>query len=69
MASLTLRFFSTLLRDFHSTMLSNETCIVVNGFFPSLTLKHILNAITDDVLGMEGATFSNPSEQLDTICR
>ena len=52
-----------LLHEFHLQQLSKENVVVVNGFFPSLTLKQILNSITNDLLDTE-ETFSTPSEQV-----
>ncbi len=63
-----------LLQDFHSRRLSGETCVVVNGFFPALTLRHLLAAIADDVLEMSAgaaapsAPGSGGTDQLDSIC-
>ena len=52
-----------LLGDFHTTMLNDRNVVVVNGFFPSLTLKQILNAITHEMMGTE-VTLGSPSEQV-----
>ncbi|XP_078407565.1 origin recognition complex subunit 2 [Cetorhinus maximus] len=57
-----------LLEDFRSQMLEGMVHVVVNGFFPSITLKSILNSITEEVLGNEGS-FRNPMDQLDFIVR
>ncbi|XP_041057775.1 origin recognition complex subunit 2 isoform X2 [Carcharodon carcharias] len=57
-----------LLEDFRSQMLEGIVHVVVNGFFPSITLKSILNSITEEVLGNEGS-FRNPMDQLDFIVR
>lgn len=41
-----------LLQAFHRKVLANRPVIVVNGFFPTLTVKDILEAITGDVLDL-----------------
>uniref|UniRef100_A0A8C5BZK9 Origin recognition complex subunit 2 n=1 Tax=Gadus morhua TaxID=8049 RepID=A0A8C5BZK9_GADMO len=55
-----------LLEDFRLSQLSQELHLVVNGFFPSITLKSILNAVTSEALDHQG-TFRNPSDQIDYI--
>ncbi|KAA0707367.1 Origin recognition complex subunit 2 [Triplophysa tibetana] len=55
-----------LLEKFRRSMLSDFDHLVVNGFFPSMTLKLILNSITGDILEHDG-TFRNPSDQIDFI--
>ncbi|XP_041970939.1 origin recognition complex subunit 2 [Aricia agestis] len=40
----------TILQKFQNDRLQNYPCIVVNGFFPSLTMKNILEAIIIDLL-------------------
>ncbi|XP_067890728.1 origin recognition complex subunit 2 [Heterodontus francisci] len=57
-----------LLEEFRSRMLEGTVHLVVNGFFPSITLKSILNSITEEVLGYEGS-FRNPVDQLGFIVR
>jgi origin recognition complex subunit 2 len=39
-----------LLQSFHKEMLAEEHVIVINGFFPSLTVKDILDAVWVDIL-------------------
>ncbi|XP_065665857.1 origin recognition complex subunit 2 isoform X4 [Hydra vulgaris] len=39
-----------LIRQFKENFLSDVTCLVVNGFFPGITIKQILNTITEDLL-------------------
>ncbi|XP_063401103.1 origin recognition complex subunit 2-like [Mytilus trossulus] len=56
----------TLLEDFRKTMLSELSHVVVNGYFPSLTVKHILNSITDEILEKE-VSFKGPLDQVDYI--
>nr|XP_057924394.1 origin recognition complex subunit 2 [Doryrhamphus excisus] len=55
-----------LLEDFRLSHLSREIHLVVNGFFPSITLKSILNALTCDILEHQG-TFRTPSDQIQYI--
>ncbi|XP_029971811.1 origin recognition complex subunit 2-like [Salarias fasciatus] len=57
-----------LLEDFRVSHLSQEIHLVVNGFFPSITLKSILNALTCEVLEHEG-TFRTPSDQIQFIIK
>lgn len=55
-----------LLQAFHREVLSNQPVLVINGFFPSLTLKDILDSITNDILDA-GISPSNPHEAADFI--
>uniref|UniRef100_A0A3P9M0R6 Origin recognition complex subunit 2 n=1 Tax=Oryzias latipes TaxID=8090 RepID=A0A3P9M0R6_ORYLA len=55
-----------LLEDFRTSHLAHEIHLVVNGFFPSITLKTILNAITSEVLEDQGS-FRTPSDQIQFI--
>ncbi|XP_063067890.1 origin recognition complex subunit 2 isoform X2 [Engraulis encrasicolus] len=55
-----------LLERFRSSMLSDSLHLVVNGFFPSITLKAILNAITGEALEHDGS-FRTPTDQIDFI--
>lgn len=57
-----------LLEKFRSSVLSDYDHVVVNGFFPSMTLKSILNSLTADVFQHEGS-FRNPGDQVDFIVR
>ena len=56
----------SLLHDFHERLLANRDTVVVNGFFPSLTIKQILGTISEDILGIIG-NFSSTSEHLEEI--
>lgn len=58
-----------LLQEFHSTKLHDRNCVVVNGFFPSLTIKHLLTSISQDVLDMKAQAYSDVMEQVREICR
>ncbi|XP_034039726.1 origin recognition complex subunit 2 [Thalassophryne amazonica] len=57
-----------LLEDFRVSHLAEEIHLVVNGFFPSITLKSILNALTVEVLEHQG-TFRTPSDQIEYITK
>ncbi|KAL5275080.1 ORC2 family protein [Megaselia abdita] len=47
-----------LLQEFHREVLSNQNVIIINGFFPSLTIKDILTSISNDVLDLSSVTGS-----------
>lgn len=47
-------------------MLNGSDVVVVNGYFPGLTMKEILNSLTEGVLEHSGS-FSGPTEQLEFI--
>lgn len=55
-----------LLQSFHRNVLSQQTVLVINGFFPSLTIKDILDSITNDILDA-GVSPGNPHEAVDMI--
>lgn len=55
-----------LLEDFRVSQLSQEIHLVINGFFPSITLKSILNCLTNDVLEHQGS-FRTPADQIQFI--
>lgn len=55
-----------LLEDFRHSMLKDFSHIVVNGYFPSLMVKQILNNITEDILGHTGS-FKGPLDQCEFI--
>ncbi|KAH0621637.1 hypothetical protein JD844_023161 [Phrynosoma platyrhinos] len=57
-----------LLENFRISLLQNSVHIVVNGFFPSITVKSILNSITEEVLDYMGS-FRSPQDQLDLIMK
>ncbi|XP_030628751.1 origin recognition complex subunit 2 [Chanos chanos] len=58
----------SLLERFRIAMLADCFHLVVNGFFPSITLKSILNAITGEVLEHQGS-FRTPMDQIDFITK
>lgn len=55
-----------LLEKFRVTMLQNSIHVVINGFFPGISVKSILNSITEDVLSHMG-TFQTVLDQRDWI--
>lgn len=55
-----------LLQQFHESVLAEQTVLVVNGFFPSLTIKDILDHISVDILEMATIT-RNLHECVDAI--
>ncbi|CAO2615932.1 Origin recognition complex subunit 2 [Lemmus lemmus] len=55
-----------LLEKFRTTMLQDFVHVVINGFFPGISVKSILNSITEDVLGHMG-TFQSVPDQRDWI--
>ncbi|XP_072274828.1 origin recognition complex subunit 2 [Pyxicephalus adspersus] len=55
-----------LIEKFRTSMLQDSLHIVVNGFFPGITIKSILNSITEEALGHTG-TFRSPLDQMDFI--
>ncbi|NXX81176.1 ORC2 protein, partial [Urocolius indicus] len=57
-----------LLEKFRTSVLQDSVHLVVNGYFPSITVKCILNSITEDVLDHIG-TFRSPLDQLEFIIK
>ncbi|XP_078376067.1 origin recognition complex subunit 2-like isoform X2 [Oculina patagonica] len=55
-----------LLDQFRSSKLSAHLQVVVNGFFPSLTIKNVLNIITEEILLHDGS-FKSLTDQCDFI--
>lgn len=55
-----------LLEKFRATMLQDSIHVVINGFFPGISVKSILNSITEDVLDHMG-TFHSVLDQRDWI--
>ncbi|KAF4014215.1 hypothetical protein G4228_005460 [Cervus hanglu yarkandensis] len=55
-----------LLERFRTTMLQDCIHIVINGFFPGISVKSILNSITEEVLDHMG-TFRSVLDQLEWI--
>lgn len=55
-----------LLQAFHKEKLANEHVVVINGFFPSLTIKEILDSIANDILELS-FTSGNPHEVVNAI--
>ncbi|NXN92485.1 ORC2 protein, partial [Rhinopomastus cyanomelas] len=57
-----------LLEKFRTSMLQESVHLVVNGYFPSITVRSILNSITEEVLDHIG-TFRSPLDQLEFIIK
>ncbi|XP_057601325.1 origin recognition complex subunit 2 isoform X3 [Hippopotamus amphibius kiboko] len=55
-----------LLERFRTTMLQDCIHVVINGFFPGISVKSILNSITEEVLDHMG-TFRSVLDQLEWI--
>ncbi|XP_052049689.1 origin recognition complex subunit 2 isoform X2 [Apodemus sylvaticus] len=55
-----------LLEKFRTTMLQDSIHVVINGFFPGISVKSILNSITEDILGHMGS-FQSALDQRDWI--
>lgn len=55
-----------LLEDFRRTFIKDFSHIVVNGYFPSLTIKHILNTITEEMLDSNDS-YRSPLDQVEFI--
>ncbi|XP_060639315.2 origin recognition complex subunit 2 [Anolis sagrei] len=55
-----------LLENFRISLLQDCVHIVVNGFFPNVNVKSILNSITEEVLDCK-STFRSPQDQLDMV--
>ena len=55
-----------LLDDFCKSCLSQSCHLVVNGYFPGLTLKQVLNSLSSDLLGHNG-TFKSHTEHAQFI--
>ena len=56
----------SLLHKFHEEYLLEKDTVVVNGFFPSLTLKQILSTISEDILEIE-SNFSSTADHIEEI--
>ncbi|NXI79956.1 ORC2 protein, partial [Rhipidura dahli] len=57
-----------LLEKFRTSLLQDSVHLVVNGYFPSITVRSILNSITEEVLEYIG-TFRSPLDQLEFIIK
>lgn len=58
-----------LLNDFHNDMLEKNDAIVVNGYFPSLSMKQILSTIINDILELKNNIGTSLTEQADCILK
>ncbi|CAG5125072.1 unnamed protein product, partial [Candidula unifasciata] len=56
----------TLLEKFREEHLGKFSHLVINGYFPSLTVKHVLNSITEEILG-HSKGFSSIYSQVEFI--
>ncbi|NWT14604.1 ORC2 protein, partial [Vireo altiloquus] len=57
-----------LLEKFRTSLLQDSVHLVVNGYFPGITVRSILNSITEEVLDHIG-TFRSPLDQLEFIIK
>ncbi|XP_003227394.2 origin recognition complex subunit 2 [Anolis carolinensis] len=57
-----------LLENFRISLLRDSVHIVVNGFFPNVNVKSILNSITEEVLD-DKSTFRSSQDQLDMVMK
>ncbi|NXG48307.1 ORC2 protein, partial [Psilopogon haemacephalus] len=57
-----------LLEKFRTAVLEDSVHLVVNGYFPSITIRSVLNSITEEVLDHIG-TFRSPPDQLEFIIK
>ncbi|KAG9473344.1 origin recognition complex subunit 2 isoform X1 [Eleutherodactylus coqui] len=55
-----------LIEKFRTTVLQDSLHVVINGFFPSITIKSILNVITEEALDYPGK-FRSPLDQMNFI--
>jgi origin recognition complex subunit 2 len=56
-----------LLDDFRTRFLNGENVLVVNGYFPGLTIKEIFTSLIEGILECSSSGFSGPIEQLEFI--
>lgn len=56
----------SILQSFHYNFLKDEDVIVINGFYPNLTIKEILGSIIDDIYDLKSNT-SNLKDSLKTL--
>ena len=59
----------SLLNNFHTKMLNGKDCVVINGFFPSLTMKNVLTSIIIDIIEFKGNIGSSITEQAECILK
>ena len=57
-----------LIEDFRNKHLGTVCHLVVNGYFPGITVKHILSMLTSDLLEHSG-TFKSYTEQAQFVCQ
>nr|CAG4636408.1 EOG090X0AVI [Eubosmina coregoni]SVE69982.1 EOG090X0AVI [Eubosmina coregoni] len=56
-----------LLDEFRTRSLNGMDVLVVNGYFPGLTIKEIFTSLIEGILEYSGSGFSGPIEQLEFI--
>lgn len=54
----------TLIHDFQKQMIKGRPALIINGFFPSLTLKEILDGIIKDLMDLEAPSNVNDCMEL-----
>ncbi|XP_050081115.1 origin recognition complex subunit 2 [Anopheles maculipalpis] len=57
----------SLLQTFHHKLLADRSVVVVNGFFPSLTVKDVLDAVANELLELQLQTTLLHHETIDEI--
>ncbi|XP_039304147.1 origin recognition complex subunit 2 isoform X2 [Solenopsis invicta] len=59
-----------LINDFHNEIIADHPTLIINGFFPSLTLKDILDNIITNLLDLDSPTNLNDClELIETVMR
>ena len=58
-----------LLNEFHQEMLANNDALVINGYFPSLSIKQVLSSIINDILELKNNIGTTLAEQADCILK
>ena len=58
-----------LLNEFHQEMLDSNDALVVNGYFPSLSIKQILSTVINDILELKTNIGTSLTEQADCILK
>ena len=58
-----------LLNEFHQELLNNNDALVVNGYFPSISIKQVLSSIINDILELKSNIGASLAEQADCIMK
>ena len=59
-----------LLNEFHQEMLARNNAVVINGYFPSISMKQILSSIINDILELKNCNIGTSlTEQADCILK